>query len=419
MNRTYSFLLAAATLLLPAAAFADTPALDAGVRLFLDNDLEGAKGALTAVVEADPQNADAQAWLAETLRRQGNLDGAQAAAEAAIAADSCQALAHTVIAELLFPIRAGVAPDPDKWDKALTQLLKATACDPADGNPWLSIWVEALRRGDRDLELRALTRLHDTGFFSPTALAFTRWMFGDLPRNAVILTNGDMDTYPILMLQVVEGFRKDVGVVNYSLLNLDWYAKLVAERYGLPLPQKVPEVYRDVNGNVVLKSRQYVTFWLENLDRIQRPFTTAVTVPEQGFTPDYPSHLELAGGFYRYLAGPAPVPVDAATVEKGILALDLSQFKGPTVSDQDRSPIRRVSNDHLLDNIAAAALQRGMLAYEAKDYATAKKMALWTKTFDAATPAPLPPILIQTIDALMAGGAPGDTSRTGEAPGGN
>lgn len=48
--------------------------------------------------------------------------------------------------------------------------------------------------------------------------------------NAILFTHGDNDTYPLLYVQAYENFRKDVFVVNMSLLNSVSYANFCRDR---------------------------------------------------------------------------------------------------------------------------------------------------------------------------------------------
>jgi len=139
-----------------------------------------------------------------------------------------------------------------------------------------------------------------------------------LDKNAILLTNGDNDTFPIWYLQQVERFRRDVTVVNLSLANLPWYVKQLKHDPERPLAMSFTDgkidklqhtVYQDPKTHKrtvsMIKDQVVADIINTNYTGKKYPVFFAVTIPQDNMQMYYP-YLQMEGMAYRLTYEPGP-----------------------------------------------------------------------------------------------------------------
>ncbi len=227
------------------------------------------------------------------------------------------------------------------------------------------------------LPVRTYWRTHDRSEFW-IAHDYAYNMLSTLPKDAILFTNGDNDTFPLWYLQYVEGYRADVRVANLSLLQTNWYnVQLKTTEPKVPYTMSEAQIadlqpYYNSQGKVV---------WVKDLaiadivkaNGWKRPLYVAVTVPRSEF--GYGDQMVLEGLNYRMT--PEKGPEGRVDLEKTMYALDHT-FKWRGVLNPDGSPDTTVYKDdnarRLSENYAAAFVQSAFEYRVRGDFASAMKL---------------------------------------------
>lgn len=330
------------------------------------NDLEHALAQWELVVAANADDADAHAWLAEALRRHDEFEPALAQARLALSLVPEHAFALAVLGDLCNPQFRGDAAYQNQ-EVSLRMYRASLEIDPHDPQSLAGLCTWAIRTGDREGSSACLNAMDASGLWSGSIISLARWMLESAPLGAILLVNGDLDAFPIWMLQE-RGIRTDVLICHISLINTKDYLTVLGAS-GLPLPDQPPEWHRGPGGKVVSISRQVVEHLLD-LDRrgdLGRPLAVATTVDSDNLPEDMLTVCDLRGGVWLHRSASERGGVDLEATRKLLDHVLPEVVSGTWITDRERSPVRLKSGEALRYNpmnVTARALDAATVAGE-------------------------------------------------------
>ena len=201
----------------------------------------------------------------------------------------------------------------------------------------------------------------------------------------ILFTNGDNDTFPLWALQEAFGIRKDVRIVNLSLLNTDWYIlqlKNNEPKITLSLtdaeiknlnhmynPFKAPTSYPLPGANItatlpdrqnlpLLQIQHQMILHIVNDNKWVKPVYFANTVSDDNFL-GLDSYLSMQGFAYRIM--PVTVSEDKKfDIEKTEYLIDnVYKFRGLDTWRAHHDE----TTENLISNYSALFLKMGLSAH--------------------------------------------------------
>lgn len=117
----------------------------------------------------------------------------------------------------------------DKSDNSFVHLLNAYQLNPDNAELYDDLLCYAIIRGVKNDVALFAEKLSATGIYNAAEVEYNRNVFGSVENNAILITNGNVDTYPLLIMQYKQAYRTDITVICLDWLNSATYRASVAK----------------------------------------------------------------------------------------------------------------------------------------------------------------------------------------------
>jgi len=181
---------------------------------FDKQDYAAAVANLEKAVLLEPDSAEAHYFLGYAYSRLNSKDGKGIVNMNRALTLKCSNEFETV--NRLQPHYTGETLALDPWSKITAE--------------WGSLAMCYINNNKADSALWAFSEGKKRGGFSTFFLSVNKAVLDRCSKNSILISSGDNFTIPLWYLQFVENYRTDVAVIDISLLNTDWYPRLLADK---------------------------------------------------------------------------------------------------------------------------------------------------------------------------------------------
>src|SRR5690606_19463578 len=121
-------------------------------------------------------------------------------------------------------------------------LEKALEIDPTNNKIYDEFVAHYIITGNDAKRKEFSKKISISKKYSTNSLEYAYNLLQSVGLNGVLITNGEIDTYPLLVQQDVYGVRPDVRIVNLDLLKVSDYRITYKKRSGINLSYEGSEI---------------------------------------------------------------------------------------------------------------------------------------------------------------------------------
>jgi tetratricopeptide (TPR) repeat protein len=291
--------------------------------------LDTAKVIYQQVLKKFPNSAEVHLGLSMVARYAGSYSDAIDECQKALTLDPAAVGAQINYGDLLAPYRGAKMKaqlsDSARYDSSISYYEMALKSNhPLATYAYIGLFgAYLIGMGDLAKARQQLVELGKKDYFPPMLKEYAHNLLASVQPDAILFTQGDNDTYPLLSLQEYDGVRKDVSVVNINLLNVPKLVVLFRDSLNVPISytdsalKTIESRYDTVQHKVILMRDALIANIVQNGRKQNLPVYFSTTVARENLA-GLENNLVLEGIVYRVIEATAKDSSDIDKIIKNV-----------------------------------------------------------------------------------------------------